>query len=145
MEETTEEPEPVVEPEVAEPEVTEPEPVLPVVNTSEAEVVKAAESEVVESEPEKPAEKPYSKYMISNLSELKSGNYYIQIAALRDESNIMEIVNKYGKNYPITISPNDAGTVNIILIGPLSVDEYATVLARFKAFGYKDAFVRKIK
>ena len=50
-----------------------------------------------------------------------------------------------GKNYPITISPNDAGTVNIILIGPLSVDEYATVLARFKAFGYKDAFVRKIK
>ena len=31
--------------------------------------------------------------------------YYIQIATLRDDENILEIVNKYGKKYPITIVP----------------------------------------
>ena len=32
-----------------------------------------------------------------------------------------------------------------VLIGPLSVDEYGTVVARFKSYGFKDAFIRKIK
>ena len=32
-----------------------------------------------------------------------------------------------------------------LMIGPLSVDEYAVVLERFKLYGYKDAFVRKIR
>jgi hypothetical protein len=83
--------------------------------------------------------------MVNSLADLQSKSYYVQIASLRDDENIMEIVKKYGKNYPLAIVPNAAGTAKQILIGPLSVDEYATVLARFKAYGYKDAFLRKVK
>ena len=80
--------------------------------------------------------------MIESLDELQADRYYIQIATLRDDENILEIVNKYGKKYPITIVPTAKGTKQV-LIGPVTLDEYGTVLARFKAYGYKDAFLRK--
>ena len=110
----------------------------------------AEETSVVVIEPVKPKtsavpKTSYDKYMVGSLGELKSGKSYIQIAALSADENIMEIVNKYGNNYPITIVPMAGGIRKQILIGPLSVDEYAVVLARFKSYGYKDAFLRKIK
>lgn len=85
------------------------------------------------------------KYKVDGLKDLKSGNYYIQIAVYKDEANIRAIVEKYGDNYPITLVPLSSGSAYQVLIGPLTVDEYATVLKRFKAYGFKDAFLRKIK
>ena len=87
----------------------------------------------------------YEKYMVGSLKDLESGKYYIQIATLSIDANIMEIVNKYSKNYPITIVPMAGGIRKQIMVGPLSVDEYAVVLERFRSYGYKDAFLRKIK
>ena len=85
----------------------------------------------------------YDKYLV-NTSDLKRGACYIQIAVLTSDANIMEIVNKYSNNYPITIVPV-GGVRKQVLIGALSMDEYAVVLERFKSYGYKDAFLRKIK
>lgn len=87
----------------------------------------------------------YEKYMVGSLKDLESGKYYIQIATLSIDANIIEIVNKYSKNYPITIVPMAGGIRKQIMVGPLSVDEYAVVLERFRSYGYKDAFLRKIK
>ena len=75
---------------------------------------------------------------------LVANKYYIQIAVLKNQKLIQEIVNKYGKNYPVVVIPLSNGNSQV-LIGPLTVDEYGAVLERFKAYGYKDAFVRKIK
>ena len=87
-------------------------------------------------------ETSYSKFMVESLNELEAEKYYIQIATLRDDENILEIVNKYGQKYPITIVPAANGAKQV-LVGPVTLDEYGTVLARFKAYGYKDAFLRK--
>ena len=85
----------------------------------------------------------YSKYVVPNMSDLEKGSYYIQIAVLKSDENILEVTNKYGKKYPLTIVPNADGTKKV-MVGPLCVDEYGTVLERFKSYGYKDAFTRKI-
>ena len=87
-------------------------------------------------------ETDYGKFMIDSLDELEAEKYYIQIATLSDDENILEVVNKYGKKYPITIVPTAKGSKQI-LVGPVTLDEYGTVLARFKSYGYKDAFLRK--
>ena len=87
----------------------------------------------------------FEKYTLNSLSDLVSGKYYIQIAVLRDKANIQDIINKYGKHYPIVLVPTASGSAKQVMVGPLSVDEYGTVLARFKANGFKDAFLRKIK
>ena len=87
-------------------------------------------------------ETSYDKFMIESLNELEAEKYYIQIATLKDDENILEIVNKYGTKYPITIVPTNKGTKQV-LVGPVTLDEYGTVLERFKSYGYKDAFLRK--
>jgi hypothetical protein len=85
------------------------------------------------------------KYTLPNLKSLESGKYYIQIGVFADETNIREIVKKYGKKYPITLVPLVSGKAKQVMVGPLSVDEYAAVTERFKSYGFKDAFLRKIK
>ena len=120
-------------------ETTEPEqpevPVAPETPTVLEENVAAVENEAPS----------WEKYLVPSLQDLESGKYYIQIASLRDDKNIEEIISKYANNYPITIVPNKAGTVKQVMVGPLSMDEYGVVLQRFKSYGYKDAFLRKIK
>lgn len=116
----------------------------------EIEIVKEIEEVIVEEvqqvvEEVKPVvtNSSYSKYVVPSMSDLKKGSYYIQISVLKNDANILEITNKYGKKYPLTIVPNADGTKKV-MVGPLSVDEYGTVLERFKSYGYKDAFIRKI-
>ena len=87
----------------------------------------------------------YDKYIVPSLSQLESGKYYIQIAAYGSDENILEIINKYGSNYPVTIVPMAGGKTKQVLIGPVTMDEYKVVLERFKSYGFKDAFLRKIK
>ena len=90
-------------------------------------------------------ETSYDKYLVPSLNQLESGKYYIQIAAYGSDENILEVINKYGSNYPITIVPMANGKTKQVLIGPVSMDEYKVVLERFKSYGFKDAFLRKIK
>ncbi len=87
----------------------------------------------------------YEKYIVPSLKELESGKYYIQIAVYSTDENILEVINKYGSNYPITIVPMAGGVRKQVLVGPVTMDEYAVVLERFKSYGFKDAFLRKVR
>ena len=87
----------------------------------------------------------YGVHTAENLSSLDKGTYYVQIAAFSAPSNIRETLGKYGRDYPVTLVPLASGGATQVMIGPLSVDEYAVVLERFKLYGYRDAFVRKIR
>lgn len=87
----------------------------------------------------------FSGNTVSSLHDLESGKYYVQIAVYNEPSNIKTIFDKYQEMYPITLVPLVSKKATQVLIGPLSVDEYGTVLNRFKAYGYKDAFLRKIR
>ena len=80
---------------------------------------------------------------IKEIKTLEKGKYYIQIAAYKDVANISEVYKKYGEKYPVVVEKR--GNISVVMIGPLSMDEYGTVLQRFKAFGFKDAFVKKGK
>lgn len=87
----------------------------------------------------------YGKYLVPSLGELSRGSYYIQIAVLKDELNIMGIIEKYSGNYPMAVVPLSSGAALQVMVGPLSMDEYGAVLERFRSYGFKDAFLRKIK
>ncbi|EPF26661.1 hypothetical protein HMPREF1221_00845 [Treponema socranskii subsp. paredis ATCC 35535] len=87
----------------------------------------------------------YGARTAENLSSLDKGTYYVQIASFANPSNIRETLAKYGRDYPVTLVPLASKAATQVMIGPLSVDEYAVVLERFKLYGYKDAFVRKVR
>ena len=87
----------------------------------------------------------YGAHTAENLSSLDKGTYYVQIASLSNPANVRETLGKYGRDYPVTLVPLVSKAATQVMIGPLSVDEYAVVLERFKSYGYKDAFVRKIR
>lgn len=86
-----------------------------------------------------------AKNTVPTLKELERGKYYVQIGVFKDDGNIKSIFDKYQSEYPITLVPLSSGSAKQILIGPLGVDEYGTVLNRFKSYGFKDAFLRKIR
>lgn len=126
------------EPESPEPPVdasieNEPIEIVPVESVPEE---KTAEPEPLQTE------YPVSiqDYVVSSESALASNCYYIQIATMGNIRNIENILVKYSK-YPVSLIP--AGKNYRVLVGPLSVDEYGAVLAKFKDAGFKDAFVRK--
>ncbi|MCR5762772.1 MAG: hypothetical protein K6G00_05240 [Treponema sp.] len=75
---------------------------------------------------------------------LRNGKYYIQIATVTTYESGMKVVNKYNK-YPIVLVPFEVREGYKVMVGPLTTDEYGAVFEKFKSFGYKDAFVRKIK
>lgn len=83
--------------------------------------------------------------VLESEASLEKSKWYIQIAVLADFSNISNLVEKYGEDYPLVLVPASNGKGYRILAGPLSVDEYGTVLNRFRSYGFKDAFLRKIK
>lgn len=97
-----------------------------------------------------PVQKPaplsvnFQNLVVSGEKDLIRNSYYVQIATMHDDANVQEVVNKYGNNYPITIVQLSNNSKQI-LIGSLNMDEYAVVLERFKSYGYKDAFLRKIR
>lgn len=90
-----------------------------------------------------PVEKEFDAPVEVTSGTFEKGKWYIQIGVYAKQENVNEIIKKYGKKYPIFIDQKNGK--NYVLIGPLSMDEYGAVLQRFKAFGYKDAFVKKIK
>lgn len=84
-------------------------------------------------------------FTVASLDDLKRSSYYVQIASLKDDENISQVLSRYAEKYPMAVVPNKSGSAKQVMVGPLSGDEYGTVLERFKAFGFKDAFTRKIK
>lgn len=109
------------------------------------EEVAPAVTPSVKAEVATPATPSYADYLVNSLKDLDSSKYYIQIAALGNDANILELVNKYGKHYPIVVVPKEGTKVKYIFVGPLNVDEYKVVLERFKSYGFKDAFIKKLK
>ena len=91
-----------------------------------------------------PAVSSYESLVVNSEKDLIRNSYYVQIATMRDDANILEVVKKDGNNYPITIVQLSNNSKQI-LIGSLSMDEYAVVLERFKSYGYKDAFLRNLR
>ncbi|WP_407400933.1 SPOR domain-containing protein [Treponema sp.] len=135
-----------VAPEAVEEEVLEPVEVA--ASTRAVESLPVEEPEVVvEPEPVVVAPAPvvssktYESLIVDSEDSLKKGCWYVQIASLGNPENLEKTVKKYSK-YPIVLVPNGKGAYRV-LVGPLGVDEYAAVLAKFKAFGYKDAFLKR--
>lgn len=85
----------------------------------------------------------YEKYIVDR-DALEKGKYYVQIASFKNDENICAVIENYSNNYPIAIVVAANG-VKQVLIGPLNMDEYGAVIERFKSYGYKDAFLKKIK
>lgn len=83
----------------------------------------------------------FEKYIVESESLLPKNRWYVQIASYGNVGNIEKTVSKYSK-YPLNLVPNGKGAYRVI-VGPLNEDEYASVLKKFKAFGFKDAFLRK--
>ena len=81
----------------------------------------------------------------NSLAELEKGKYYLQIATLRNEDNIKNLLKKYTPKYPVVLVKHTDGISFQILVGPLSADEYGMITERFKSYGFKDCFLRKIK
>lgn len=126
------------EPESPEPSATastedEPIEIVPVESAPEE---KTAEPEPLQTE--YPVN--IQNHVVSSESALEKNCYYIQIATMGNIKNIENLLVKYSK-YPVSLIR--AGKNYRVLVGPLSVDEYGAVLAKFKDAGFKDAFVRK--
>ena len=85
------------------------------------------------------------KDMIKSLDQLESGKYYVQVATFAEQENIDRMLKEYGSKYPFVMVPLKSGKAMQMMVGPLNVDEYGAILARFKSLGFKDAFLRKIR
>ena len=81
---------------------------------------------------------------VQKIASLNKG-WYIQIAILPDMASAKKLALQYQKNYPMTIAPDSDGKSFRVLVGRLSMDEYGTVLNRFKNYGYKGAFLRVVE
>lgn len=74
--------------------------------------------------------------------ELRRRYYYVQIASFSSYERAVELCKKYPK-YPLQIVKS--GEYFRVVIGALTIDECGAVLEKFKAFGFKDAFIRRIE
>lgn len=111
---------------------------------AEADLAEESAPESVLAPVAKPAD-TLAEYTVPSLKELLSGCYYVQIAALSDTARISELLEKYATTYPMTLVPLASGKGYQVMVGPLTADEYGSIQAKFKAFGFKDAFIRKIR
>ncbi len=73
-------------------------------------------------------------------TELAPRKYYVQIAVYNEAENVEEVNELYGKRYPLVVL--EKGRRKTVMVGPFNVDEYGIILERFKAYGFKDAFVK---
>lgn len=88
---------------------------------------------------------PEQRSLMKSLSQLESGKYYVQVATFAEQKNIDRMLKEYGSKYPFVMVPLKSGRAIQMMIGPLNVDEYGAILARFKNLGFKDSFLRKIR
>jgi hypothetical protein len=79
---------------------------------------------------------------VKRIQSLERGKYYVQIATFSNAESVNTVAMRYGEKYPLVQIVNDAAKSSQVLVGPLTVDEYGMVLAHFREYGYKDAFLR---
>ena len=127
------------------------EPEAPVPETEENAMSVVEKEEPIVLEPVEVQEKKEevsevkandNENILESESELAKG-YYIQFATFGDIKNVYAAKERYSK-FPLCVVKTAKGLYKV-LAGPLTVDEYGAVLAKFRDFGFKDAFVRKIK
>lgn len=72
--------------------------------------------------------------------------YYVQLGAFADESTARDLERLYRANYPIDVQPTarNGRSIYRVVVGPLGRDETGSVLQRFQALGFRDAFVRSV-
>ncbi|MBD5435669.1 MAG: hypothetical protein HDR36_04020 [Treponema sp.] len=99
------------------------------------EIASSEISAPVEEKPEPKSEKSYAA-----VTELAPRKYYVQIAVYNEAENVEEVNELYGKRYPLVVL--EKGRRKTVMVGPFNVDEYGIILERFKAYGFKDAFVK---
>ncbi|MBQ8013474.1 MAG: SPOR domain-containing protein [Treponema sp.] len=99
----------------------------------------------VEKKVPAPVSNDWTNYVVPSLKNLRSGSYYVQVASLGNAENIKSFVDKYSAKYPVVLVQNAAKTGYQVMVGPLNIDEYGSVDEKFKAYGFKDSFIRKIR
>ncbi|MBN1699654.1 MAG: SPOR domain-containing protein, partial [Spirochaetales bacterium] len=77
---------------------------------------------------------------------LVPGYYFIQLGAYAEKQLASSIQKRFTNLYPVKIYEiaHTKITIYKVLVGPLNKDESDTLLFRFKALGYRDAFVKYI-
>lgn len=108
----------------------------------------AAEKEIVpvkETAPQVVIENKWTNYVVPSVKNLRKGSYYVQVASLGNTDNIKNFIDKYSAKYPVVLVQNSSKNSYQVMVGPLNIDEYGAVDEKFRAHGFKDAFVRKIK
>lgn len=108
-------------------------------------VPEQAEEKVESSAAEENAEISDFESFVTTDAELKKGMYYLQIATLSNEENVANLTEKYGKKYPLALIKQENKNAYRVLVGPLNADEFGMIKERFESYGFKDAFLRKIK
>lgn len=108
-------------------------------------VPEQAEEKVESSAVEENAVGSGFESFVTTDAELKKGMYYLQIATLSNEENVANLTEKYGKKYPLALIKLENKNAYRVLVGPLNADEFGMIKERFESYGFKDAFLRKIK
>ena len=108
-------------------------------------VPEQADEKVESSAAEENAEISGFESFVTTDAELKKGMYYLQIATLSNEENVANLTEKYGKKYPLALIKQENKNAYRVLVGPLNADEFGMIKERFESYGFKDAFLRKIK
>lgn len=111
--------------------------------SAEPEKVEAAEK--IAPETKAAVSNDWKNYVVPSHKNLVKEKYYIQIASLGKEENIKNLIEKYSSKYPMVLIESKSGKSYQVMVGPLGIDEYGSVLEKMKSYGYKDAFVKKIK
>ena len=133
-------------PPVAEETVPADERASALAETEKIEEERPAEAVVVSEEsPRPPVSNDWTNYVVPSINNLRSGCYYVQVASLGDTDNIKNFVDKYSAKYPVVLVQGSSKRAYQVMVGPLSIDEYGAVGEKFKDFGFKDSFVRKIR
>lgn len=108
-------------------------------------VPEQADEKVESSAAEENAEISGFESFVTTDAELKKEMYYLQIATLSNEENVANLTEKYGKKYPLALIKQENKNAYRVLVGPLNADEFGMIKERFESYGFKDAFLRKIK
>lgn len=108
-------------------------------------VPEQAEEKVESSAVEENAVGSGFESFVTTDAELKKGMYYLQIATLSNEENVANLTEKYGKKYPLALIKQENKNAYRVLVGPLNADEFGMIKERFESYGFKDAFLKKIK
>ncbi len=114
-----------------------------------AEVPEAPEVAAISAAPVEvaPAVAPATTGMgdLPLISTLEPGKYYVQIASYSDVANVRQILASWGTKYPISVQKAESKNKTLlkVFVGPVTRDEYGAILERFKAAGFRDAFVKK--